>query len=341
MSTAAAFIHWKNYLTGLDGRGLFSTEPLTYNSSQERLQSLSPGDKLWLLSRCPDDHQYYFVCVLSIAGIQSNRADSLAQELFGHYGIVADRGRSHDLLKRFPAEGLLRSLQFETNRPIAFGASLGQSLQSIRFLKPHEERILDAALQRILQGDAAVLDAPFGIWTKCDPVYADYFLRNWQARQQPLAFMLFDSPPVLTPGAPVFIHSDKHLRLLASFCASQFVAGHKHTVEENERLAERERIWLAYRAQTLDPPSKPDFDEFWNSQNGIRALFLMDNLRPVHRLSPFRAYGRALEWGFPLGVGYRYLSLSQCALLLRYTGMDSDFSELYLGPLLEEPEGNS
>jgi hypothetical protein len=215
-----------------------------------------------------------------------------------------------------------------------FGANLGQSIQSIRFLAPVDEEILNAALQRILRGEERVLDAPFGLWTKCDSVFADYFLTNWQARREPLAFLLYDSPPVLTSGAPVFIHSDKNLRLLGSFRESQFVAGHKHTVDSGERANERERIWLAYRARTLHAPTKADFDTFWERQNGVRALFIMENLYPVSRSCPFKTYGRALEWGYPIGVGYRYLSLSQCVLLLRHAQVPSELEEVYLNPLL-------
>src|SRR5947209_12431104 len=58
MTTAAAFIHGDNYANGLTGRGLFGPQPVTYSSSQERLHSLGRGDRLWLVSRCPDDRQY-------------------------------------------------------------------------------------------------------------------------------------------------------------------------------------------------------------------------------------------------------------------------------------------
>ena len=68
-------------------------------------------------------------------------------------------------------------------------------------------------------------------------------MENWQARGEPLAFALYDSPPILTTGALVFIHSDKNLRLLATF-RDQFVAGHKYTVDADERVGERERIWV-------------------------------------------------------------------------------------------------
>lgn len=339
MASATAFIHWKNYTRGPDDKGFFAGPQVTYNSPQERLHSLKSGDRLWLVSRCDDDRQYYFVACLSVSEIHRNPLGSILERRFGPFGLVADAAGSHDLGRRFPAEGLLRSFQFETNTPVKFGASLGQSIQSIRFLTITDEEILNAALRRLLGGEDRLLDAPFGLWTKCDSVFAEYFLRNWQTRRESLAFLLYDSPPVLTPGAPVFIHSDRNLRLLASFRESQFVAGHKYTVDPAERLAERERIWLAYRARTLDPPTKLDFDTFWERQNGVRALFIMDNLRPLEHSCPFKSYGRGLEWGYPIGVGYRYLSLSQCVLLLRLTRMPPALNELYLNPLLRDQGG--
>jgi hypothetical protein len=36
---------------------------------------------------------------------------------------------------------------------------------------------------------------------------------------------------------------------------------------------------------------------------------------------PFKEYGRALEWGYPMGVGYRYLTLPQTFLLLRCSAL--------------------
>jgi hypothetical protein len=80
-------------------------------------------------------------------------------------------------------------------------------------------------------------------------------------------------------------------------------------VDKKERVAERERIWTTYRVATLNPSTKADFDDFWESQNGVRGLFLMDEVVKVPASIAFKPYGLALEWGFPMGVGYRYLSL--------------------------------
>lgn len=338
MTTAAAFIHWDNYANGLTGRGLSGPQPLTYSSSQERLHSLERGDRLWLVSRCPDDRQYYFVVCLTVSHLRRNPAGTPLEQMFGPFAVVADDSRSRDLGKRFPAEGLLRAFEFQGKQPIKFGAKLGQSLQTIRFLASTEEQVLDAALERIPNGAERILDTPFGLWTKCESVYADYFLKNWQAKGDALAFLLYDSPPVLTAGAPIFIHSDKNLRLIATFRSSEFVSGHKYTVEAEERLTERERIWSAYRAGTTDPPTKTEFDAFWDGQNGVRALFLLENVLFVEEACQFKTYGRALEWGFPIGVGYRYLSLSQCLLLSRCASIPEKYNEVYLRPLLQKTQ---
>ena len=128
-----------------------------------------------------------------------------------------------------------------------------------------------------------------GLWTKCDSVFADYFLKNWSRRREPLAFLLYDPPPALRAGSPVFIHSDKNLRLLARFREAQFVAGYKPTIEPDERLAERERVWQTHRAGTIDPPTKEAFDKFWDAQHGVRSLFLMDEVAALPAPVAFRS----------------------------------------------------
>ncbi len=251
MTSAIAFIQWESYTNGLDGRGFFAVDPLTFNSRQERLHLLHVGDRLWLVSRCSEDQQYYFVGVLSIAAFRRNRSDSSLARTFGEFAVIVDLAHSHDLGEKFPAEGLLRAFEFDSHRPIKFGANIGQSLQTIRVLAPTDERILNVLLHRVLDGKGFVLEEPFGLWTKCDAVFAQYFLRNWQVRREPLAFMLYDSPPMLLESAPVFIHSDKNLCLLASFRESQFIAGYKQTADPAERVAERECVWMTYRANTV------------------------------------------------------------------------------------------
>jgi hypothetical protein len=203
----------------------------------------------------------------------------------------------------------LRALTFETGRPIKYGASLGQSLQTLRLFGEEDERTLEVALNGVLGKEGRAAEATCGLWTKCDVVFADYFLKNWTARHEPLVFLLYDPPPAVRRGAPVFIHSDQNLRLVARFREGQHVAGHKPTVEKEERVAERERVWVRYRANTIDPPTREESDKFWEGQNGVRALFVMDEVVEVPQSVAFKVYGLALQWGHPMGVGYRYLSL--------------------------------
>jgi hypothetical protein len=326
-------MQWENYAGDGGSAPLFTAEPLTFNSRQERLHRLQAGDRLWLVARCPQDRQYYFVAVLRVGGLRHNPPGSPEEQAFGEYAVVADRAQSVDLGKRFPADGLLRALQFDPAKPIKHGASIGQSLQSLRLLDAADERILDAALRRVASGKGSPLDGPLGLWTKCGRVFADYFLTNWTERREPLAFLLYDPPPALHAGAPVFIHSEK-LRMVARFCEGQFVAGYKLTVDAEERLAERERVWATYRAATLDPPAKADFDAFWDAENGIRGLFLMEDVAALPRPVPWGVYSKALEWGYPKSVGYRYLSLAQSALLLRGANLGEDATSFYLTALM-------
>ena len=76
VTDAIAFIQWENYTGNADSRRFFESSPLTFNSQQQRLHALEPGSRLWLVSRSPDDHQYYFVGVLSIAGLKENAVES-------------------------------------------------------------------------------------------------------------------------------------------------------------------------------------------------------------------------------------------------------------------------
>jgi hypothetical protein len=290
---------------------------------------------LWLVSGCPEDGQYYFVAALLIAQLTRNPPGGEKATLFGEYAIVADLSQSLNLEQRFPAEGLLRAFTFETGRPIKYGASIGQSLQTLRLLDPGDEQVLNAALDALQKGESPPHAVPCGLWTKCDGVFADYFLKNWTQRREPLAFLLYDPPPSLRMGSPVFIHSDKSLRLLARFREGQFVAGHKHTVEAEERIAERERVWGTYRVNTINPPPKAEFDEFWEGQNGVRGLFVMDEVAELSKPVTFKVYGRALEWGFPMGVGYRYLSLPQSVLLLKGAGMPTLVTDAYRRAILD------
>jgi hypothetical protein len=333
MGCAVIFMQWESYENGKGQAVFFQHEAVTFNSRQERLHKLTEGDRLWLVSRCPADQQYYFVAMLTIAATKRNDPGTTEAE-FGEFGVIVDRSKSHDLGKRFTAEGLLRAFEFESGKPIKYGASIGHALQTLRILGDDDERILNRQLERLLAEGRDGLSCPFGLWTKCDRVFADYFLKNWQAHKRSLAFLLYDPPPALRTGSLIFIHSDKNLRLVARLLGSEFLAGHKFTADEEERHAERERVWITYRANTLDPPTKSEFDHFWAKQHGVRALFVMDSVHPIVEPLPFKVYGRALEWGYPTGVGYRYLSFPQTMLLLRAANLETAVKQFFLAELL-------
>jgi hypothetical protein len=85
----------------------------------------------------------------------------------------------------------------------------------------------------------------------------------------------------------------------------------------------------------IDPPTKEQFDRFWEAQNGVRGLFVMDEVAELPEPVALGVYGRGLELGFPMGVGCRYFSVPQCLLLLRMAGMASAENDMYLHANLE------
>jgi hypothetical protein len=107
MADAICFIGWDSYSSGVDGRGFFAQEPLAFNSAQPRLHQISVDNRIWLVSRHPDDKQYYVVAVLRVAERRRNDPAGEIGRSFGEYGIIADRIGSYDLALRFPAEVLL------------------------------------------------------------------------------------------------------------------------------------------------------------------------------------------------------------------------------------------
>src|SRR5438309_822314 len=141
MPGAIAFIQWENYSPCPSGSGFFAQEPLSFNSRQDRLHALQPGGRLWLVSRCSEDRQYYFVAVVRVEALRKNLPQSEIAQQHGEYGVIGDRALSYDLGKQFPAEALIRALEFEHHKPVQYGASLGQSLQSIRVLSAQDESL--------------------------------------------------------------------------------------------------------------------------------------------------------------------------------------------------------
>jgi hypothetical protein len=58
MAAGVLFMQWDSYAGGTNGPPFFSQGAITFNSRQDRLHRLALGDRLWLVSRCPEDGQY-------------------------------------------------------------------------------------------------------------------------------------------------------------------------------------------------------------------------------------------------------------------------------------------
>src|SRR5688572_8118164 len=109
MASGIIFMQWESYQSSSGAPRFFEQNPVTFNSRQARLHDLSPGDRLWVVSRCPTDQQYYFVAALSVSEQKTNPPGS-EMARFGEYAVAADTSQSCDLSTRFPADGLLRAL---------------------------------------------------------------------------------------------------------------------------------------------------------------------------------------------------------------------------------------
>jgi hypothetical protein len=178
MAAGVIFMQWDSYAGGPDGQPFFADDPLTFNTRQERLHRLIVGDWLWLVSRCPADGQYYFTCALRIAQLIRNPPDSDKTKRFGEYAILAERSESHDLGRRFPAEGCYVRLRSRRAGRSSTAPPSASRCTTLRLLGPAGERILDAALGDLGKGEAVPLAGSAGLRTKCDSVFADYFLKN-------------------------------------------------------------------------------------------------------------------------------------------------------------------
>lgn len=51
--------------------------------------------------------------------------------------------------------------------------------------------------------------------------------------------------------------------------------------------------------------------------------------------SRFKEYGKALEWGYPTGVGWRPLDLFQSHYLMHVCGLDVTTVSFFLGAILK------
>lgn len=336
MSDLIAFIRWSEYEQRPDGYPFFGVDTVSFNSSQSRLHLAEPGDRVWLVSRNPSDQQYYLVGVLTVAFKEFNELGTLEYERFGQYRVTGKSSECVDLGLKLPIEDVIRSLSFEPVRPLAPDASIGQSIQTMRLLSKDDRFLLLRLLERIRseadpKPERQVWNPVVGIWTKCSGAYARKFLENWQSSSTVQAFLLYDAQPFLPRRAPVFVHADAKLLLLARFAGSEVVRGYKPLYSEAERSSEMRRVWERYRAPLRKPieSSEAKFQEFWERKNGIRSLMLIREISALPRPIPWSEYGtKLLEWGMPTCVGYRYLTLTQVKTLANVSETELGFREL-------------
>ena len=90
-----------------------------------------------------------------------------------------------------------------------------------------------------------------------------------------------------------------------------------------------------FRAGTINSPNRSEFDQFWEKQDSIRSLIILDNFVELPSLPQFKDYGKALEWGYPTSVGWRPLDLFQTHYLMHLAGLDVATVSFYLGAVLK------
>jgi len=168
-----------------------------------------------------------------------------------------------------------------------------------------------------------------GILLKTRPEYADVFLGNWRLKKKPQAFCIFDKLPVLPRGKPVFTHVSgrKHIGFVGSLLRSEFVPAYKPFESDETRLLWRERIWQQYHDHQLHTHTKSEFDKFWEMENGVRSLVLVNDLVVPNVRISWRSVQRIMYTGYPVGVGYRYLLEEECRALNELCFGPTDFDE--------------
>jgi hypothetical protein len=78
-----------------------------------------------------------------------NSPGDLDEKRFGRFSLTAARPHSRDFYKAFPAEVMLRTFEFEPYNPIKNDASIGQSVQTIRFLSANDGQKLKSAVPNV------------------------------------------------------------------------------------------------------------------------------------------------------------------------------------------------
>jgi len=175
-----------------------------------------------------------------------------------------------------------------------------------------------------------------GILLKTRPEYARTFIENWRRTGKPQVFLIYDRRPILRRGDSVFVYvvRSKHLSSRASICdrgylgfyanfvRSEWVRGLKRLEDEGTRKRERERIWALYGDGQLHTRSKEEFDRFWDDQDGVRSLVVLENLVEIEKKITWSDLKRILYTNrFPRGVGYIYITKSEVNEILKLIHM--------------------
>jgi hypothetical protein len=62
---------------------------------------------------------------------------------------------------------------------------------------------------------------------------------------------------------------------------------------------------------------------------------MLDNFISLPHTPQYKEYGRALEWGYPQGVGWRPLDLFQTHYMMNLGGVDAALTSFFLGAILK------
>lgn len=172
-------------------------------------------------------------------------------------------------------------------------------------------------------------DPIIGIWVKVQPKHLETFIQNWERTNELQAFCIYDLPPMLPQNGLIFLHAIEISRLVAyaKYVGYENIKGWVEYAASHDAglwMSERERIWRTFGPNRLHTHDKNEFDNFWKDQQGVRGLFLMQDLHRISETVSWIDSMRILQVYRPLGFSYRYLTSSQVRKFLELTGIDME-----------------
>ncbi|MEM3550647.1 MAG: hypothetical protein QXV01_06100 [Candidatus Bathyarchaeia archaeon] len=170
-------------------------------------------------------------------------------------------------------------------------------------------------------------DPIIGIWVKAQPKHLQTFIENWEKTNEVQAFCVYDLPPMLPQGSLVFLHAIGSNRLVAyaKYVECDSIKGwYEHILfaHSNLWINERERVWNTFGPNRLHTHNKAEFDKFWKEQQGIRGLFLMEDIRRISKKISWVDSMRILGVFRPLGFSYKYLTSTQVREFFKLAEID-------------------